>query len=88
MDQLRRCRFVALRSLLSTAVLLLLAASAIAAEKIGIETGRHEGFGRVVFAWPSTVKFEARLDEKKGIVIEFERPFVADLEAIAKQLPL
>jgi hypothetical protein len=88
MDQLRRCRSGFLRSLTAATVLLLLAASAMAAEKVGVETGRHEGLGRVVFAWPGAVKFEARLDEKKGVVVEFERPFVADLARIAKQLPL
>jgi tetratricopeptide (TPR) repeat protein len=55
-------------------------------EKVGVETGRHDGLGRVVFAWPDAVKFEAHLDDK-GIVVAFERPFSADLARIVKQLP-
>ena len=94
---LRRCLRPA--ALLALALLLaapVLAASGFAAEKaatqkagiekVGIETGRHDGLGRVVFAWPDAVKFEAHLDDK-GIVVTFDRPFSADLARIAKQLP-
>jgi hypothetical protein len=77
-----------LRSLAAASIVALLAAPAIAEEKVGVETGRHEGLGRVVFAWPGAVNFTARLDDTKGLVVEFERPFVADLARIAKQLPL
>jgi hypothetical protein len=88
MSQLRGCRFGFLRSVAAAVIALALAASAHAADKVGIETGRHEGFGRIVFGWPAAVKFTAHLDEKKGVVVEFERPFVADVAGIAKQLPL
>jgi hypothetical protein len=88
MSQLRGCRFGFLRSVAAAIVGLALAASAHAAENVGIETGRHDGFGRIVFGWPGAVKFTAHLDEKKGLVVEFERPFVADVAGIARQLPL
>jgi hypothetical protein len=88
MTQLRVGVFGFLRPIAAASLILVLAASAMAAEKVGVETGRHEGLGRVVFAWPGAVKFEARLDEKKGVVVEFDRPFVADLARIVKQLPL
>lgn len=73
-------------ALLSLALLLAAPFPLLAAEKVAIETGRHDGFGRIVFAWPDAVKFEAHLDDK-GIVIQFERPFTADVARIAKQLP-
>lgn len=56
------------------------------AVKVGIETGIHDGFGRIVFAWPEAVKYETHLDEK-SLTIRFSRPLTADLARIAKQLP-
>ncbi|HEX3498408.1 MAG TPA: hypothetical protein VHT04_03710 [Stellaceae bacterium] len=88
MVHFRGCPSGFLRSLAATSLVFLVAVSAFAAEKVGVETGRHETFGRVVFAWPGAVKFEARLDDQKGVVVTFDRPFVADLSRIAKQLPL
>ena len=68
------------------ALVLLFAAPVRAAEKVDIETGRHDGFGRIVFAWPQAVKFETRLDGKT-LAVKFARPLTADLARIAKQLP-
>ena len=75
-----------LRPLLLAAVVAVLAGPVLGAEKVGIETGLHDGFGRIVFAWPEAIKFEAAFGEK-GLTIKFERPLDADLALIAKQLP-
>ncbi len=53
-----------LRTLSFATVILTLAGSAFAAEKVGIETGLHDGYGRIVFAWPEPIKFEAALSDK------------------------
>ena len=63
-----------------------LAGPVLGAEKVGIETGLHDGFGRIVFAWPEPIKFVATIGEQ-GLTIKFERPLNADLALIAKQLP-
>ena len=75
-----------LRTLSFATVILTLAGSAFAAEKVGIETGLHDGYGRIVFAWPEPIKFEAALSDK-GVTIRFERPLEVDLALIATQLP-
>ena len=56
-------------------------------EKVRIATGIHDGFGRVVFAWPKAVNYETHLDGQ-SLTIRFSRPFATDLARIAKQLPL
>src|SRR5258708_1022243 len=56
-----------------------------AAEKVEVEPGRHEGFGRIVFGWPEKVGFEARIDDKT-LTIHFDRPLVADPQRILKRL--
>jgi len=75
-----------MRTLPFAAVILTLAGSAFAAEKVAIETGLHDGYGRIVFAWPDPIKFEAALSDS-GVTIRFERPLEADLAMIATQLP-
>jgi hypothetical protein len=85
-DIRRRLRPTALLSLALLLAQQLVSAPLFAAEKVAIETGRHDDRARVVFAWPDAVKFEAHLDDK-GIVVQFDRPFAADLAQIAKQLP-
>ena len=69
--------------LLVAAVLVVVAGPVLGAEKVGIETGLHDGFGRIVFAWPEPIKFVATIGEQ-GLTIKFERPLDADLALIAK----
>jgi tetratricopeptide (TPR) repeat protein len=72
--------------LLVATAFVLLAGPVLGAEKVGIETGLHDGFGRIVFAWPEPIKFVATIGQQ-GLTIKFERPLHADLALIAKQLP-
>jgi len=64
------------------ALALLAAGGAHAAERVGVDAGLHEGFARIVFAWPAKVDFEAKLDGTK-LTIHFARPLTADLQVIA-----
>jgi hypothetical protein len=57
------------------------ATPALAQDKVGVETGLHEGFARIVFAWPEKVDFEASVADKT-LTIKFARPFAADLRRI------
>ena len=57
------------------------------ADNVRIETGIHDGFGRIVFAWPEMVDYQTYLDDK-SLTVEFTRPLTADLAPIARQLPL
>ena len=55
------------------AVLLLFVATAAplqAAEPVPVRGGLHDGYGRIVFDWPRTVDYSARLDEGR-LVIQF-----------------
>jgi tetratricopeptide (TPR) repeat protein len=67
------------------AATLLLAAPSRAQEQVKIDTGAHEGYGRIVFAWPVPVEYEAHL-EGKLLTVKFARPLAADLERITKRL--
>jgi hypothetical protein len=61
------------------------ATPALAQDKVGVETGLHDGYGRIVFAWPAKVDFEASVADKT-VTIKFARPFAADLKRIASGL--
>lgn len=56
-------------------------------EKVGVVTGIHDGFGRIVFAWPQAVKYQTHLEDQ-SLTISFARPLAADVARIAKELPL
>ena len=49
------------------------AAVAAPAPQVGVRTGTHPGYGRVVFDWPSRVAYEAEADAG-GLVIRFAEP--------------
>lgn len=67
------------------ALALLAAGGAHAAERVGVDAGLHEGFARIVFAWPAKVDFEVKLDGTK-LTIHFARPLTADLQVIAQRI--
>lgn len=48
-------------------------AASAAAQQVGVRTGTHPGYGRVVFDWPSRVAYEAEADAG-GLVIRFAEP--------------
>jgi hypothetical protein len=55
-------------------------------EKVGIVTGIHDGFGRIVFAWPQAVKYQTQVEDQ-SLTVKFARPLAADVARIAKELP-
>ncbi|MDB5411093.1 MAG: Conserved exported protein of unknown function, partial [Rhodospirillales bacterium] len=61
------------------------AAPAWAQDKVGVEAGLHDGFGRIVFAWPEKVGFEANAVDQT-VTVKFARPFTADLRRISSRL--
>ena len=48
-------------------------AASAAAQQVGVRTGTHPGYGRVVFDWPFRVAYEAEADAG-GLVIRFAEP--------------
>ncbi len=44
-----------------------------AAPQVGVRTGSHPGFGRVVFDWPSQTAYQAEASDG-GLVLRFARP--------------
>ena len=61
------------------------AAGAAAAERVTVKAAVHDGFGRMVLAWPAPVAFEAAI-EKAALRLRFARPMTADLAPIARAL--
>lgn len=61
------------------------AAKAAEAQPIAVRAASHEGFGRIVFAWPKPVTYTATI-EGGDLVIRFARPFTAKLDAISDRL--
>ncbi len=82
---MRGWRGAAYRLAPAALALLLLAAPAAAGERVGVDAGLHDGYARIVFAWPAKVGFAAKLEGGK-LAIHFARPFTADLAVIARRI--
>ncbi|MCX8133168.1 MAG: hypothetical protein N3D18_04285, partial [Roseococcus sp.] len=67
-------------------LLLLLAGAPAGAEtRVGVRTGDHPGFGRIVFDWPAAPAY--RVEEREGVaILRFPPGGVVDL-AGARRLP-
>lgn len=73
------------RSLGLGILLSLVVAVAARAEPVAVRTSPHDGFGRIVFNWPSPVPYTA---ESAGgrVVIRFGRPIEAELGGVVRTL--
>lgn len=57
-----------------------------AAPALGVRTGRHANYDRIVFDWPATVDFDVEPDAGAARIL-FARPARIDVEALRRQLP-
>jgi hypothetical protein len=55
-------------------------------DQITVRTGRHEGFGRIVFDWQVPVEFDAA-QEGNRLHLRFARAAVVDVSLLAERLP-
>ncbi|MGH6912683.1 MAG: hypothetical protein ACREH3_03130, partial [Geminicoccales bacterium] len=55
-------------------------------DQITVRTGRHEGFGRIVFDWQAPVEFDAA-QQGNRLRLTFARAAVVDLSLLAERLP-
>src|SRR5579883_2275475 len=62
------------------------AAAAYGEDQVRVTAGVHEGYGRIAFAWPEAVAFEAKLDGRT-VTVHFAQPLKADLSALPRRLP-
>ncbi|MBE0530736.1 MAG: hypothetical protein IH626_07905, partial [Rhodospirillales bacterium] len=60
-------------------------AVAARAEPVTVRAAPHDGFGRIVFNWPTPVPYTAE-SEGSRVVIRFGRPIEADLGAVIRVL--
>ena len=58
---------------------------ALGAEGVTVRAWPHEGFGRIVFEWPSPVGFEAGIDEG-SVTVRFDHEFEADYARVRQHL--
>lgn len=56
----------------------LLAAAPVSAEPVKVRAAPHQGYGRIVFNWPSPVPYTAALDGTR-LTVRFGRPIEGDL---------
>lgn len=78
-----------MRAALPLLALLALAPPALAqpaeAPRIGVRTGVHHGFTRIVFDWPRAVRYSVT-QQGEAVEIRFEQPARPDLAALARPL--
>ena len=63
----------------------LLAVSAHAAEKVRTRAWDHQGYGRIVFDWPSAVGYSAQIVDRE-LVVRFDRPFITAFDVVKLNL--
>jgi len=65
--------------------LALAASLAVAAERVVVRGGEHEGFARVVFDWPAPVDYQVRLDGQQ-LMVSFDTAANFDLSVFERDL--
>ena len=60
--------------------------TAAAIEAVTATAAPHDGFGRIVFAWPAPVTYQARIDGRT-LRITFARPLAVALAPVRRNLP-
>jgi len=66
-------------------VLSLAAAATVRAEPVTVRAAPHEGFGRIVFNWPTPVPYSAESNGER-VIIRFGRPIEAELGGVVRVL--
>ena len=65
--------FKTLRISLLTAISAVALSSHVCAADVGVRTGAHEEYSRLVFDWQSTTEYTIKRDQKDTLVIEFSK---------------
>lgn len=60
--------------------------AAVSAPALGVRTGRHADYDRIVFDWPATVDFDVEPDAGAARIL-FARPATVDDQSVRRQLP-
>ena len=76
---------LAIAAAVSLSLLALTASAVLAQQTVTARAALHEGFGRIVFDWPSATDYQTKRDGNR-LLVTFKEPFTVTFESVKRVL--